>query len=191
MESLQVEIAKISFYPPSKGYAVILKEVDGERQLPVIVGAFEAQAIALAIEGIEMPRPMTHDLLSNLLETLEVEVKEIVINKLVEGTFYAKIYVESFQFGEREIDSRPSDAIALALRVNAPVFVNKKVMQEAGVILADQEEIEEFKFDSADVSKGALLQEELEKAIDVENYELAAKLRDKLNTLNSTGEENN
>lgn len=191
MESLQVEIAKISFYPPSKGYAVILKEVDGERQLPVIVGAFEAQAIALAIEGIEMPRPMTHDLLSNLLETLEVEVKEIVINKLVEGTFYAKIYIESFQFGEREIDSRPSDAIALALRVNAPVFVNKKVMQEAGVILADQEEIEEFKFDSADVSKGALLQEELEKAIDVENYELAAKLRDKLNTLNSTGEENN
>lgn len=191
MESLQVEIAKISFYPPSKGYAVILKEVDGERQLPVIVGAFEAQAIALAIEGIEMPRPMTHDLLSNLLETLEVEVKEIVINKLVEGTFYAKIYTESFQLGEREIDSRPSDAIALALRVNAPVFVNKKVMQEAGVILADQEEIEEFKFDSADMTKGALIQEELDKAIDVENYELAAKLRDKLNSLNSAGEENN
>lgn len=191
MESLQVEIAKISFYPPSKGYAVILKEVDGERQLPVIVGAFEAQAIALAIEGIEMPRPMTHDLLSNLLETLEVEVKEIVINKLVEGTFYAKIYTESFQLGEREIDSRPSDAIALALRVNAPVFVNKKVMQEAGVILAEQEEIEEFKFDSVDMTKGALLQEELDKAIDVENYELAAKLRDKLNALNSTSEENN
>lgn len=191
MESLQVEIAKISFYPPSKGYAVILKEVDGERQLPVIVGAFEAQAIALAIEGIEMPRPMTHDLLSNLLETLEVEVKEIVINKLVEGTFYAKIYTESFQLGEREIDSRPSDAIALALRVNAPVFVNKKVMQEAGVILAEQEEIEEFKFDSVDATKGVLLQEELDKAIDVENYELAAKLRDKLNALNSAGEENN
>lgn len=191
MESLQVEIAKISFYPPSKGYAVILKELDGERQLPVIVGAFEAQAIALAIEGIEMPRPMTHDLLSNLLETLEVEVKEIVINKLVEGTFYAKIYTESFQLGEREIDSRPSDAIALALRVNAPVFVNKKVMQEAGVILAEQEEIEEFKFDSVDATKGVLLQEELDKAIDVENYELAAKLRDKLNALNSAGEENN
>lgn len=191
MESLQVEIAKISFYPPSKGYAVILKELDGERQLPVIVGAFEAQAIALAIEGIEMPRPMTHDLLSNLLETLEVEVKEIVINKLVEGTFYAKIYTESFQLGEREIDSRPSDAIALALRVNAPVFVNKKVMQEAGVILAEQEEIEEFKFDSVDTTKDALLQEELDKAIDVENYELAAKLRDKLNALNSAGEENN
>lgn len=191
MESLQVEIAKISFYPPSKGYAVILKELDGERQLPVIVGAFEAQAIALAIEGIEMPRPMTHDLLSNLLETLEVEVKEIVINKLVEGTFYAKIYTESFQLGERVIDSRPSDAIALALRVNAPVFVNKKVMQEAGVILAEQEEIEEFKFDSVDATKGALLQEELDKAIDVENYELAAKLRDKLNALNSAGEENN
>ena len=191
MDSLKVEIAKISFYPPSKGYAVILKEVNGERQLPVIVGAFEAQAIALAIEGIEMPRPMTHDLLSNLLVTLEVEVKEIVINKLVEGTFYDKIYTESFQFGEREIDSRPSDAITLALRMNAPVFDNKKVMKEAGVILADQEEIEEFHFGSAEASKGTLLQEELDKAIDVENYELAAKLRDKLNALNSIGKENN
>jgi len=191
MDSLQVEIAKISFYPPSKGYAVILKELNGDRQLPVIVGAFEAQAIALAIEGIEMPRPMTHDLLSNLLETLEVEVKEIVINKLIEGTFYAKIYTDSFHFGEKEIDSRPSDAIALALRVNAPVFVNKKVMKEAGVILTDQEEIEEFQFNSSEVSKGVLLQEELDKAIDVENYELAAKLRDKLNALNSGPEGNN
>ena len=191
MESLQVEIAKISFYPPSKGYAVILKELDGERQLPVIVGAFEAQAIALAIEGIEMPRPMTHDLLSNLLETLEVEVKEIVINKLIEGTFYAKIYTDSFHFGEKEIDSRPSDAIALALRVNAPVFVNKKVMKEAGVILADQDEIEEFQFSTTEITKGVSLQEELDKAIDLENYELAAKLRDKLNALNSGTEENN
>lgn len=191
MDSLQVEIAKISFYPPSKGYAVILKELKGDRQLPVIVGAFEAQAIALAIEGIEMPRPMTHDLLSNLLETLEVEVKEIVINKLIEGTFYAKIYTDSFHFGEKEIDSRPSDAIALALRVNAPVFVNKKVMKEAGVILSDQEEIEEFQFNSTDMTKGVMLQEELDKAIDVENYELAAKLRDKLNALNSGPEENN
>jgi len=125
MATRQVEIAKISFYPPSKGYAVILKEMDGERQLPVIVGAFEAQAIALAIEGIEMPRPMTHDLLSNLLESMEVDVKEIVINKLVEGTFYAKIFVDSYNFGEKEIDSRPSDAIALALRVDAPVFCRR------------------------------------------------------------------
>jgi len=191
MEAIQVEIAKISFYPPSKGYAVILKELDGERQLPVIVGAFEAQAIALAIEGIEMPRPMTHDLLSNLLETLEVEVKEIVIHNLVEGTFYAKIYTDSLHFGEREIDSRPSDAIALALRVNAPVFVNKKVMKEAGVIIAEQEEMEDLQFDSAIVSEGVSLQEELDRAIDVENYELAAKLRDKLNALNSSGEAKN
>ena len=184
MEALRVEIAKISFYPPSKGYAVILKELDGERQLPVIVGAFEAQAIALAIEGIEMPRPMTHDLLSNLLETMEVDVKEIVINKLVEGTFYAKILVDSYSFGEKAIDSRPSDAIALALRVDAPVFVDEKVMKEAGVKLTDQNEAEVFKIDAAMVQQEYSLEEELKRAVDVENYELAAQIRDKIKSLN-------
>ncbi|MCH8289420.1 MAG: bifunctional nuclease family protein [Candidatus Marinimicrobia bacterium] len=190
MENLRVEIAKISFYPPSKGYAVLLKELNGVRQLPVIVGAFEAQAIALAIEGIEMPRPMTHDLLSNLLDTMEVEVKEIVIDKLVEGTFYAKIYIDSYQFGEKEIDSRPSDAIALALRVDAPVFVEKKVMKEAGVRVSDQKEFDEFKIDSPLVHKEFSLEEELQQAIEVENYELAAELRDKINALNGDGGEN-
>lgn len=184
MEVLQVEITKISFYPPSKGYAVILRELDGERQLPVIVGAFEAQAIALAIEGIEMPRPMTHDLLSNLLETMEVDVKEIVINKLVEGTFYAKIYVDSYNFGEKEIDSRPSDAIALALRVDAPVFVNETVMKEAGVKLTDQKDAEVFKIDTSIIQQEYSLEEELKKAVDIENYELAAQIRDKIKLLN-------
>ena len=166
MEVLEVEITKISFYPPSKGYAVILKELDGERQLPVIVGAFEAQAIALAIEGIEMPRPMTHDLLSNLLQTMEVDVKEIVINKLVEGTFYAKIYVDSYNFGEKEIDSRPSDAIALALRVDAPVFVNEAVMKEAGVKLTDQTDAEVFKIDTSMIQQEFSLEDELKRAVD-------------------------
>ena len=184
MEALRVEIAKISFYPPSKGYAVILKELDGERQLPVIVGAFEAQAIALAIEGIEMPRPMTHDLLSNLLETMEVDVKEIVINKLVEGTFYAKIFVDSYSFGEKEIDSRPSDAIALALRVDAPVFVDERVMNEAGVKLTDQNEAEVFRIDASMIQQEYSMEEELKRAVDVENYELAAQIRDKIKSLN-------
>jgi len=191
MQALQVEIAKISFYPPSKGYAVILKELNGERQLPVIVGAFEAQAIALAIEGIEMPRPMTHDLLSNLLETMEVDVKEIVINKLVEGTFYAKIFVDSYNFGEKEIDSRPSDAIALALRVDAPVFVDEKVMNEAGVKLTDQTDAEVFKIDTSMIQQEFSLEDELKRAVDVENYELAAQLRDKIKSLNGENSERN
>lgn len=191
MATRQVEIAKISFYPPSKGYAVILKEMDGERQLPVIVGAFEAQAIALAIEGIEMPRPMTHDLLSNLLESMEVDVKEIVINKLVEGTFYAKIFVDSYNFGEKEIDSRPSDAIALALRVDAPVFVDESVMNEAGVLLAEQSEAQEFKIDAAILQQEYSLEDELKKAVDVENYELAAQLRDRIKTQNGENAEEN
>ncbi len=191
MKTRQVEIAKISFYPPSKGYAVILKEMDGKRQLPVIVGAFEAQAIALAIEGIEMPRPMTHDLLSNLLETMEVDVKEIVINKLVEGTFYAKIYVDSYNFGEKEIDSRPSDAIALALRVDAPVFVDEAVMNEAGVTLEEQTDSQEFKIDASIIQQEYSLEEELKRAVDVENYELAAQLRDKIKSLNGDGPEEN
>ena len=167
---------------------MLLKELNGVRQLPVIVGAFEAQAIALAIEGIEMPRPMTHDLLSSLLDIMEVEVREIVIDRLVEGTFYAKIYIDSYQFGEKEIDSRPSDAIALALRVDAPVYVEKKVMKEAGVRISDQKEFDEFKVDLPVLQKEFSLEEEMQQAIEVENYELAAKLRDKIKALNGGGE---
>ena len=104
---IQVQVEKISFYPPSKGYAVLLKEAMGSRFLPVIVGSFEAQSIALALEEVQMPRPMTHDLFCNILDELDVEIGEVVISELAEGTFFSKISLES-QLGTREIDARPT-----------------------------------------------------------------------------------
>ena len=188
MSEIAVEVAKIAFYPPSKGYAVLLREMNGGgRQLPVIVGAFEAQAIALALEGIEMPRPMTHDLLSNLIENLEVDVKRIVISDLRDGTFFAKIVIDSYQFGGNEIDSRPSDAIALALRVEAPILVDSSVLDEAGVEATDDDEDFELPIQSRKNLKEISLEEQLERAIEIEDYEKAAALRDMIKSTGRAG----
>ena len=186
---IEVEVAKIAFYPPSKGYAVLLREVGSDRQLPVIVGAFEAQAIALALEGMKMPRPMTHDLISTILDDLGADIREVVITDLIDGTFYAKIFLEVFDYENKEIDSRPSDAIAIALRVGASVFVSEDVMREAGVVAEDldevteeSEELMEESLSSSGSSEQTLeeLQDALKKAIDAEEYEKAATLRDKI-----------
>ena len=186
---IEVEVAKIAFYPPSKGYAVLLREVGSDRQLPVIVGAFEAQAIALALEGMKMPRPMTHDLISTMLDDLGADIREVVITDLIDGTFYAKIFLEVFDYENKEIDSRPSDAIAIALRVVASVFVSEDVMREAGVVAEDldevteeSEELMEESLSSSGSSEQTLeeLQDALKKAIDAEEYEKAATLRDKI-----------
>ncbi len=186
---IEVEVVKIAFYPPSKGYAVLLKEIGGEKQLPVIVGAFEAQAIALALEGMKMPRPMTHDLISNILEDMGADIKEVIITDLIDGTFYAKIAMDFNEYESRDIDSRPSDAIAIALRVGAPVYVSEGVMTEAGVVAEDlegvTEESESLSEESSltgETSNDSLveLQEALKKAIDAEDYEKAAKIRDKI-----------
>jgi len=188
---IEVEVVKIAFYPPSKGYAVLLKEIRGDKQLPVIVGAFEAQAIALALEGMKMPRPMTHDLISNILEDIGADIKEVIITDLIDGTFYAKIAMDFNEYDSRDVDSRPSDAIAIALRVGAPVYVSEGVMSEAGVVAEDLEGVteeseslsEETSLSSPAESTGdslVELQEALKKAIDAEDYEKAARLRDKI-----------
>ena len=126
-----VEVKRISYYPPSKGYAVLLQEKDGIRSLPIIVGSLEAQAIALYLEGVEMPRPMTHDLIINVLENLESEINRISIARMSNGTFFAEIEVTNCQIGEIVIDSRPSDALAVALRMHSPILVADEVMDEA------------------------------------------------------------
>ncbi|MCF7805652.1 MAG: DUF151 domain-containing protein [Candidatus Marinimicrobia bacterium] len=186
---VEVEVAKIAFYPPSKGYAVLLSEVHGDRQLPVIVGAFEAQAIALALEGMKMPRPMTHDLISTILEDLGADIKEVVITDLIDGTFYAKIFLDSYDFSDKEIDSRPSDAIAIALRVGATVYVESEVMEEAGVVAdeldavgEESEGLTEERISATSSGDQSIdeLQDALKKAVDAEEYEKAAKLRDKI-----------
>ena len=111
---IAVKVNKISFHPPSRSYAVILKEIDGERRLPVIVGAFEAQSIALALEYMDPPRPLTHDLIGNIIKGIGSKLKTVKINTLKEGVFYASLEIGGDGIGERSIDSRPSDALAVA-----------------------------------------------------------------------------
>lgn len=188
---IRVDLDKIIFYPPSKGYAILLKELKGERQLPVIVGVFEAQAIALALERVKMPRPMTHDLVIDLLDHFDISIKRVVIDDLVDGTFYAKINLHDGRVKtnpDTQVDSRPSDAIALALRVDADIFVAEKVMDEAGRLVSVEEIKEKMREKKPSKKKDKLdqlyeLKTRLQTAIDEEDYETAAKLRDEITML--------
>ncbi|MBT3250889.1 MAG: hypothetical protein HN729_00170 [Candidatus Marinimicrobia bacterium] len=183
----RVDVIKIAYFPPSKGYAVILKEWGGDRQLPIIVGSTEAQAIALALENIEMPRPLTHDLLVNILDNVDAEVTKISISELRSGTFYANIEIR-IENNRVRVDSRPSDAIAIGLRAGTPIFVNEDLLNiesiENKVIESEFSPIHHGK----PVRKATSVEEKisgmkkaLNQAIELENYEIAALLRDKLN----------
>jgi len=183
---VQVDILGLSTSSSSGGaYALILKEVNGRRRLPIIIGAFEAQAIALEIEGIKPPRPMTHDLLKSVIDTLGVSVAEITITELREGTFYASISINDTV--HQEIDSRPSDAIALAVRFGAPIYVADAVLQEAGFLPegddASTEVSESHPIVQSKEGKLSSLQEKLQLAIGKEDYEEAARIRDEIRRL--------
>ena len=185
-----VEVKRISYYPPSKGYAVLLQEKDGTRSLPIIVGSSEAQAIALYLEGVDMPRPMTHDLLINVLEILDSEINRVSIARMDNGTFFAEIEVTNVQVGEIVIDSRPRDALAIALRTLTPIYVSDEVMDRAGIDnFSTESEVAEpitseelTKEESGDIVLENL-NEALEKAITEEEYEMAARLRDRIKQL--------
>lgn len=213
MSKIQVEILGISTSPSSNGaYALILQESDGKRRLPIVIGAFEAQAIALEMEGIRPPRPMTHDLIKNSLETLGATLTEVIINDLNDGTFYAQLILDATSV---EIDARPSDAIALAVRFQAPIYVSEEVMNEAGFIpegsgadnesdddnddpilraAAQEEEDEnpispsrqETRQPSKPKNRLEALKLELDKAIEQEDYEKAAALRDQISNLSQS-----
>jgi uncharacterized protein len=187
-DRVQVDILGLSSSQSSGGaYALILKEVNGSRRLPIIIGAFEAQSIALEMEGIKPPRPLTHDLMKNLIDTLGGELVDVYISELREGTFFARLNLDS-----QEIDSRPSDAIALAVRYGAPIFVAEKVMAEAS-FLSEGDEGEKgipptAKSEQPDTPKPPLsrleqLEQQLDEAIAQENYEKAAQIRDEIKKL--------
>ncbi|HRN25754.1 MAG: bifunctional nuclease family protein [Ignavibacteriaceae bacterium] len=191
MNKIQCEILGLSTNPSTGGaYAILLKEVEGVRRLPIIIGAFEAQAIALEMEGIKPPRPLTHDLLKTLVDNLGATVVEIVVSELKENTFYAKIILEASSL-TNEIDARPSDAIALAVRTFAPIYVNETVMDAAAFIPSDETEITglentDFESDKKPLSKEAqlaALQSKLREALESEEFERAAKLRDDIKKL--------
>ncbi|MEO8512840.1 MAG: bifunctional nuclease family protein [Ignavibacteria bacterium] len=197
-DKIQVDILGLSPTPApgGGGYALILKEIGGDRRLPIIIGSFEAQHIALELEGIKPPRPLTHDLIKNIIELLGFSISFVYINELRDGTFFAKIKLDVGSVDE--IDSRPSDAIALALKFAVPIYVNEDVMNEVAFIPdkeGDEEGLEEDIFKQPEVTEAQekatdpftkklnKLQTDLKTAIDSEEYEKAASLRDEIKKL--------
>ena len=181
---IKVDVTKIAYFPPSKGYAVILSEWDGSRELPIIVGSTEAQAIALALENVQMPRPMTHDLASNIIEELNAYISRITIYKLKSETFFA--HIEIVSNGQIiKLDSRPSDAVAIALRTDTAIYVEEELMNLQKIEFEGSQQKEEDLSQElkniSDDEKINNLNSALGRAIEEENYEVAAKLRDKLN----------
>lgn len=195
MQKIACEILGLSSSPSTGGaYAILLKEVDGSRRLPIIIGAFEAQAIALEIEGIKPPRPLTHDLLKQLTDSLGSTVLEIIIDELRDNTFFAKIILEVSGFTQ-EIDARPSDAIALAVRAQSPIYVSEIVMDAAAFVPSEESEESVTSETSSESTKQkgvptkeaklAALQNKLREALEGEEYERAAKIRDQIKNLTS------
>ena len=203
MSLVRLNIKGISYSQTQSGaYALILSEENGERKLPIVIGAFEAQSIAIALEkDISPPRPLTHDLFKNFSDRYDIAVKQVIIHKLVDGVFYASLICERDGI-EEIIDARTSDAIALALRFSAPIFTYKNILEKAGVILKINPEKDGEKTDDSFVFENEIVekQEEIEavsdetfknlslsdlkdllkKAVQDEDYEVAAKIRDEI-----------
>lgn len=203
VKKIKLEILGLSSSQSQTGsFALVLGETDGKRRLPIIIGMFEAQAIAIEIEKIIPNRPMTHDLFKSFANTFHFHVEEIVISDLKEGVFFAKIICTD-GLKKTELDARPSDAIAIGIRFDAPIFTHENILAEAGIVLTDEEEDEEKEktetkpdtkvkakkdvpkkgddFKNYSVEK---LKELLKDAINKEDYERAAKLRDELGKRN-------
>ena len=204
MSLVKLTIKGISYSQTQNGaYALILNEMDGDRKLPIVIGAFEAQSIAIALEKeIKPPRPLTHDLFKSFADRFDIMVKQVIIHKLVDGVFYSSIICERDKIDEI-IDARTSDAIAIALRFQAPIYTYKNILEKAGIYLnANPEELERqiledkevlskpetFDLDNEnskernDYKKSSLveLHELLESAVQEENYEKAARIRDEI-----------
>jgi bifunctional DNase/RNase len=142
---IEVSLVGVRVELPSNQPIVLLKEAEGDRYLPIWIGAVEATAIAFALQGVQTPRPMTHDLLKDILAETRIDVERVFINELVDQTFYAVIRMTA-DGKTAEVSSRPSDAIALAVRINAPIYAAEEVLEQAGIELRDEEESEVEKF---------------------------------------------
>jgi len=188
MSLIQLRVNRISYSQNQSGaYAMILDEVDGKRKLPVVIGEFEAQSIAVALDkDIKPHRPFTHDLFKNFAYRFDVAIKRVIITKLVDGVFYSSLICERDKI-EEIIDSRTSDAISLALRFKAPIYTHESVLDKAGIILDKEEKpsigtvIDELSegdnYDNLSVQE---LERAIKKAVKSEDYELAARLRDEI-----------
>ena len=186
---IPVEVTGISISPPYQGYVVILKEKDGEQWLPIFIGATEAHTISLLLQGLKYVRPLTYDLFHNLLNAANGTVNRVEVTELKENTFYALVYLDTVD-GERQVDARPSDAIALALKTEAPIYVSPDVFTEAGM----KGEVVQTET-SIPTTEDRLLElnRQLKEAVEKEEYEVAAKLRDEIKNLEQVkdGEQEN
>ena len=190
MRRIKLNVLGISYSQTQSGaYALVLSEEDGERRLPIIIGGFEAQSIVIKLENLNPPRPLTHDLFKSFADLLAVSMKEVFIHKLEEGVFYSQLVCKR-EDQELLIDSRTSDAIALALRFECPIYIAEEIMDKAGIIIKGDEAEEILKAgsggsDTADddsLSEYSLseLNNLLQEAVESEDYEKAAAIRDEL-----------
>ncbi|MDV7187850.1 bifunctional nuclease family protein [Lutibacter sp. TH_r2] len=199
MSLVRLNIKGISYSQTQSGaYALVLSEVDGSRTLPIVIGAFEAQSIAIALEKeIKPPRPLTHDLFKSFADRFQIIIKQVIIHKLVDGVFYSSLICERDNI-EEIIDTRTSDAIALATRFDAPIFTYENILDKAGIYLKVKDELEindenedlnleELSEESKPTQKSSFvndslkqLNEKLNQAVENEDYELAAKIRDEI-----------
>lgn len=199
MKKIKLEIVGLTFSQTQTGaYALVLGEEEGKRRLPIIIGGFEAQAIAVELENMQPTRPLTHDLFRNFAVEFDIHIDEVIIYNLKEGIFYSKLICNNGT-ETREIDARTSDAIAMAVRFNCPIYTYEFILSGAGVIMDENAEEEKpkrtrssaVKDQPAAVSRGSEteysslsvdeLKESLMRAIDEEAYETASKIRDELN----------
>lgn len=197
MDKIPLTIKGLSYSERQTGaYALILAEENGVRKLPIVIGGFEAQAIAIALEKmVTPPRPLTHDLFKNFAEAFQIQVEEIVIHRIKDGVFFANVYCT--KDGNTEVlDARPSDAVALAIRFQCPIFTTEEVLQSAGLILQEEQSSKTTKPAETPTAPSApkqattenplkkvslkKLNEMLEKAVQNEDYELAARIRDEI-----------
>lgn len=187
MKKIKLKILGLSYSQDQSGaYALVLAETDGNRRIPIIIGAVEAQAIAINLEGLKPPRPLTHDLFTTVLSTFDIQITEVFIHAFEEGIFYAEMKMTG-EKGNFSIDSRTSDAIALALRCNCPIYTTEEVMGQTGIII-DFEDTEEETAVENEMDDHSIydeftldeLNEMLDKAIHDEEYEKASVIRDEI-----------
>jgi bifunctional DNase/RNase len=190
-QKVELNIVGLSYSQTQSGaYALVLEDSTRKRRLPIIIGNFEAQAIAVVMEGLTPARPLTHDAFANVLKDFDVQLVEVIIYNLVEGIYYAKLICDN-GFKQLEIDVRSSDAIALALRFQCPIFTYDFILNQAGISVeeeraadqhSDDEDEDDFEEPAPEVQKSIEeLEKELNEAIENEDYERASQLRDEIN----------
>jgi hypothetical protein len=189
MAKVKLKVLGLSYSQTQSGaYALVLAEEKGDRRIPIIIGGFEAQAIAIELEALKPPRPLTHDLFVNFAMAFKIELIEVNIHRLEEGIFYSELLCDNGS-SRIKIDARTSDAVALAIRFGSPIYTTEDIMNKAGIILPVEDRIRTDKSKPAEAkdpgqfAKHSLkeLKELLEKAVNDENYEEASRIRDEIN----------